>query len=98
MTNNEYRQQITSWYQSKITLLESLIYKHIEHLEGVYLVECKHTLHDPTYYIVDRGGKNIVRWTHKQDTVWKDGKTLMYFKYEAYSYLDNDYLYIEEGL
>lgn len=95
---------INTFYSTLVGKVETMIISHLlQHTANLdnYELHLTGLTNQSGYFILD--GEKVLRYSYKmelEDSVVRDlrvvDEVLYNFKYEVYSYVDNEYLYIEE--
>lgn len=99
-----YHDSINTFYQTSLGKIEALIVNHLlQHTDNLdnYELHLTGLTSQSGYFILD--GEKVLRYSYKmesENSAVRDLRVvddiLYNFKYEVYSYVDNEYLYIEE--
>lgn len=100
----KYHNDINTFYQTSVGKVETLIVNHLlQHTDNLdsYELHLTGLTSQSGYFILD--GEKVLRYSYKmelEDSVVRDlrvvDEILYNFKYEVYSYVENEYLFIEE--
>jgi catalase len=80
----------------KVRTLENMILSHVLD-NGIPLSEVGTVRYGKeSYSMLDKQGKKLVRWNYRIDSVVEGVNVFAKFHYEAYSYITNEYLSMED--